>query len=236
MLPSTPQATATPKCISPLAARYPAGGMTSSLGRGRTEDSIAISITIPGYPRSRKRSSSQCIQLSSIEAVLSDQGDEAGSAERRLQDSGVRPLEQREGLGAAAGAQGDQQAPARRELLEERRRDVRAACGHQNRVVRRVGAPAQGAVAEQYRDVGDARLAERLLGGAGELPHPLHAEHRGRERSQQRRLIARSGPDLEHPLLAGEPQRLEVARLRQRLGDRLAAPNRQRRVLVGTVA
>ena len=34
--------------IWPLAARYPAGGMTSSLGSGSTDDSIAMRSTMPG--------------------------------------------------------------------------------------------------------------------------------------------------------------------------------------------
>ena len=46
--PKTPQATARTKLISPLATRYPAGGITSSLGSGKIEDSIAIRTTIPG--------------------------------------------------------------------------------------------------------------------------------------------------------------------------------------------
>src|SRR5437762_14288896 len=100
MLPTTPQAIASAKLISPLAARYPAGGITSSLGRGRNEDSTAIRTTIPGYPRSRKRSSSHWMKLSSIEAVLSDEGNEAGLAERDLPDSGIASLDEREDLSA----------------------------------------------------------------------------------------------------------------------------------------
>src|SRR5881398_1354798 len=56
--------------------------MTSSLGSGRTDDSTAIRTTIPGYPRSRNRSSSQWTKDSSIEAVFSEQGDESRRAER----------------------------------------------------------------------------------------------------------------------------------------------------------
>jgi len=37
--------------ISPLEARYPAGGITTSLGKGKKEDSRNISAIIPGYPQ-----------------------------------------------------------------------------------------------------------------------------------------------------------------------------------------
>src|SRR2546423_14401363 len=103
MLPSTPHASAPTKSISPFATRYPAGGMTSSLGSGRIEDSTAMSTTIPGYPRSRNRSSSQCTNDSSIEAMLSEQGDEPSGAKRGVtkHDGLPEELDQREGLGDA---------------------------------------------------------------------------------------------------------------------------------------
>ena len=82
MLPSTPHATATTKLISPLAARYPAGGMTSSLGSGKIDDSTAMRTTMPGYPIPRNKSSNHCTNESSIAAVFSEQGDEARRAER----------------------------------------------------------------------------------------------------------------------------------------------------------
>src|SRR2546428_5235761 len=98
MLPSTPQATASAMFISPLAARYPAGGITSSLGSGRIDDSIAISTTMPGQPRSRKRSSNHRMKLSSIEAVLSDEGNEAGIAQGGAAQLSPHPLHPRQGL------------------------------------------------------------------------------------------------------------------------------------------
>src|SRR5256886_14054644 len=112
MLPSTPHASATAKSISPLATRYPAGGMTSSLGSGRMDDSTAMRTTIPGYPRSRNRSSSQVTNDSSIEAVLSEQGDESRRAERRVTARAARPdpLAQRERLGAPHPQRGPERA------------------------------------------------------------------------------------------------------------------------------
>src|SRR6266480_1346738 len=185
MLPSTPQATATTKVISPLAARYPAGGITSSLGSGNIDDSTAMRTTMPGYPIPRNRSSNHWMNESSIEAVFSQQGDEPRRAQggvaylRRGPLS--HPLDQRERL-CPGLAQRDQQAAVR-----------------------------------------------------GELRHSLDREHRAREDREQRRLIAGSGSDFEHALPAGEPERLEIAGLRERLRDGLAVADRQRRVLVGTV-
>src|SRR2546430_16394744 len=130
MLPSTPHARATAKSISPLATRYPAGGMTSSLGSGRMDDSTAIRTTIPGYPRSRNRSSSQVTNDSSIEAVLSEQGDESRRAERGVTQRIPRPdaLDQRERLDAAHAQRDEETAPGG-ELRHERRRHVGTARG-----------------------------------------------------------------------------------------------------------
>src|SRR5947207_13782593 len=86
MLPSTPQATTATALISPFATQYPAGGMTSSLGNGRTEDSTAMSATIPRYPRSSRPRSSQSMNCSTIEAVLPNQGHEPGVAQGGLPD------------------------------------------------------------------------------------------------------------------------------------------------------
>src|SRR5207302_2859557 len=195
MLPTTPQAIASPKLNSPFAARYPAGGITSSLGSGRNEDSMAIKITIPGYPRSRNRSSSQWMKLSSIEAVLSDEGNEAGLAQRNLPRAGVVPLHEGEGL-RAARADRDQEPAPRRELLDQGARDLGASRRDQDGIVGRVRAPPQRPVAVQHRHVRRTRLAHRLLGGAGQALDPFHREHRGGERAQQRGLVPRSRADL----------------------------------------
>src|SRR3989454_11172287 len=238
MLPSTPHATATTKLISPLAARYPAGGMTSSLGSGNIDDSTAMRTTMPGYPIPRNRSSSHWMNESSIEAVLSQQGDEPSRAQRGAAHlrNGPRPhpLDQRERL-CAGLAQRYQQAAVRCELLHEGRRDLRATGGDQNRIVGRVGAPPERPVSQQYRTVHGAGLAQRPLGREGERLYSLDREDRARESREQRRLIAGAGPDFEHALPAGEPKRLEIAGLRERLRDGLAVADRQRRVLVSAM-
>src|SRR5438270_753422 len=103
MLPSTPHASATRKSISPFATRYPAGGM----------------------PSSRNRSSSQCTNDSSIEAMLSEQGDEPGGAQRGVTHLAGLPeaLDQRQSLGAAR-TERDQEPAAGGQLLHEGRRHL----------------------------------------------------------------------------------------------------------------
>src|SRR5882672_4458733 len=176
MLPSTPHRTAATKLISPLAARYPAGGITSSLGSGKIDDSTAMRATMPGYPIPRNRSNSHWMNESSIEAVFSQQGDEPRRAQGGAAYLGgwslPHALDQREGLRAVL-AQWDQEATVRGKLLHERRRDLRATGGDQNRVVGRVGTPPQRPVAQQHRDVGNAGLAQRPLRRNGESLHAL---------------------------------------------------------------
>src|SRR5438034_2108551 len=196
-----------------------------------------MSTTMPGYPIPRNRSSSHWMNASNIEAVFSEQGDESRRTEGReahVVATVSHPLDEREGLRALL-AQGNQQAAVRCELLQERRWDLRAARGHQNRSVGRVRAPPQRPVAQEHRDVRDPGLAQRLPGGEGERLHPLDREDGARERPEQGRLIPGAGPDLEHPLPALEAEGFEIAGLGERLRDGLAVADRQRRVFVGTV-
>src|SRR5438876_7755371 len=122
--------------------------------------------TMPGYPIPRNRSSSHWMNASNIEAVFSQQGDESRRTEGReahFVATVSHPLDEREGLRALL-AQGNQQAAVRRELLHERRWDLRAARGNQNRIVGRVRTPPQSPVAQEHRDVRDPGLAQRLPG------------------------------------------------------------------------
>ena len=66
-----------------------------------------------------------------------------------------------------AVAQRDDHPPAGRELLHQRRRDLGRRGGHQDRVVRRERAPAQGAVAHQHGDVADPGRLQRGRGRSG---------------------------------------------------------------------
>src|SRR5438093_9226112 len=109
MLPTPPHSPTAPAPSSHSATQSPAGGMTSSLGNGRTEDSTAMSATIPRYPRSSRPRSSQSMNCSTIEAVLPNQGHEPGVAQGGLPDLDTEPLDEREGL-RAVSADGHQQA------------------------------------------------------------------------------------------------------------------------------
>src|SRR2546430_11641839 len=158
-----------------------------------------MSTTMPGYPIPRNRSSSHWMNASNIETGFSQQGDESRRTEGRpahVVATVSNPLDEREGLRALL-AQGNQQAAVRCELLHERRWDLRAARGHQNRIVGRVRAPPQRPVAQEHRDVRDPGLAQRLPGGEGERLHPLDREDGARERPEQGRLIPGAGPDFE---------------------------------------
>src|SRR5436189_463333 len=109
--------------------------MTSSLGSGRIDDSTAMSTTMPGYPMPRNRSSSHWMNASNIEAVFSQQGDESRRTEGReahFVATVSHPLDEREGLRALLG-QGNQQTAVRCELIHQRRWNLGAARGNQNR-------------------------------------------------------------------------------------------------------
>src|SRR5881397_3949484 len=194
--------------------------MTSSLGSGRIDDSTAMSTTIPGYPIPRNRSSNHWMNDSSIEAMLSEQGDESCAAEGRVTQLRGRPrpnaLDQRERLGTAL-AERDQEAAVRGELLDERRWNLGPTCGHQDRVVGSVRAPPERTVAQQDRHVGDARFAQGPLCGEREGLYALDGEDRARHGPEQRGLIPRTRPDLQHPFLPLEAQCLEITGLHERL-------------------
>src|SRR5262249_31448116 len=78
-------------------------------------------------------------------------------------------LDQDEGLLVGRRADGADQAPARRELLDERRRDRRRAARDEDPVVGRVLRPAERAVAVLRADVVVAELREALGGAEREL-------------------------------------------------------------------
>src|SRR2546426_11954632 len=104
---------------------------------------------------SRKRSSNhwpKCVSNSSIEAMFSEERDETCAVEGRLAQTVCGPLDQGQHLGAAL-AQGDEHAPARRQLLDQGWRDLGSACGNEDGIVRRIRAPAERAVAHEDRDV-----------------------------------------------------------------------------------
>src|SRR5689334_13312441 len=129
--------------------------MTNSLGRGRIDDSTAMRAMIPGYPIPRNRFSSQLTNDSSIESMLSDQGNESRGAERRVAELGRGgALDQREDLGTPLPQRNEEPA-VRRQLLHERRRNLGTARCDEDGVVGRVCAPPQGAVADVLQRFGN---------------------------------------------------------------------------------
>src|SRR6266568_2494038 len=105
----------------------------------------------------------------------------------------------------------------------------------QNRIIRRVLPPPEGSVAEQEGYVAQADLLNSSPRTVEKCGNSLDREYLRREPRQQRRLVARSGSDLEHFLSSLELQQLEVSRVNRRLRNGFPTPNRESRVFVGAV-
>ena len=131
---------------------------------------------------------------------------------------------------------GSTRRPPTRELVDQRLRHVAGSGRHDDRVEGRLLGPAAIAVADAHVHV---RVAEPRQVGArplAELLHDLDRVDLARELGEHRRLVARAGPDLEHALVAAQPQLLRHVGHHVRLRDRLAAADRERPVFVGVVA
>jgi hypothetical protein len=98
------------------------------------------------------------------------------------------------------------------------------------------GGVALAAVADDHLHPLDPGLLERAAGAVGEGPVALDAPHPCAERDEDRGVIARAGADVEHAVTRPQPERLAHQGHHERLGDRLAAADRQRRVLPGAGA
>ncbi len=131
------------------------------------------------------------------------------------------------------GADRHDQPPSGAQLLDQRRGHGRAGGRDHDGVERRVGAPAERAVAVQHGDVGEFEVAQHLVRPVGQLGDAFDGKDRLRQHREQRRLVSRSGADFQHPLAAGEAEQLAGARLDERLRDRLAIADRERGVVVG---
>src|SRR5882762_5562448 len=105
------------------------------------DDSIAMSAMIPGYPRSSSVLSSQSIDCSSIEAVLTDERNEAGGTDRCRSDALGGAAHEGERLCPPLCSQRDDDATIGSELLDQGRWHLRPSRRDEDRVVRRVGAP-----------------------------------------------------------------------------------------------
>src|SRR5688500_4263829 len=125
-----------------------------------------------------------------------------------------------------------QQLAAFGELVHQRLGDARRRGADEDRVVRTILAPPEGTVAEEQRDVPDPGARDRVPGPLQQRCDALDGEDLCGEMRQKHGLITGSGSHLEHFLMSLELQQLEVSRMDGRLGDRLAVPDRQRRILV----
>src|SRR5262245_51068487 len=171
---------------------------------------------------------------SAVEASLPDERHEpAGDGVDDRRPLGA-PNEDLEALSPAA-ADGNGQAPARLELVVEPLRETGRCRGDGDRRERSLVREPDRAVAEVDAHAVVARFGEvapRLL---RQLRDPLDGVHLAGELGQDRRLVAGAGPDVEHLLGAGQPERLGDASDHVGLGNRLAVPDRQGRVGVRTV-
>jgi hypothetical protein len=112
-------------------------------------------------------------------------------------------------------------------VLQGLRQRIADGGGHVDHVERRLLRPPFPPVANPERDVVDAQLGQRRLRPGGQLRVALDGPHVLGQQRQERRVIARSGSDIEHAV--GGPQRedLEHARDHERLRDRLTAAYRE---------
>ena len=166
--------------------------------------------------------------------MLSHEGHKPSGAKWRDFHAAGRAAHQGQRL-IPLGAQGNDHPSAGGQLVHEGLGHLGPPRRNENGVVGRVGTPTQGPIAHEERHVGGRGRLEGRLGRLGEASDPLDREHLIGERRQQGCLVPRPGPDLEDALLPRQAQGLEVARLREGLGDRLAIADRQRGVLVGPV-
>src|SRR5439155_1641652 len=95
--------------------------------------------------------------------------------------------------------------------------------------------PAARAVAQPGLEVREPQPTEPLLRFDEQIGEPLDRPHAGAQVRQDRRLVSRPGADLEYPVAAPDREALRHQCHDVGLGDRLAAPDRKRSVLVGVV-
>ena len=86
-------------------------------------------------------------------------------------------------------------------------------------------------LADDQRDVGDARAGQRGRGGRAQLRVALDAPHVRGDLREHGRVIARAGADVEHALAAAQAEERDHVGDQRRLADRLPGADRQRAVL-----
>ena len=159
-------------------------------------------------------------------------GTEADGEGDRLFEAGGGLLQDDELL-VVAEPDGEDDPSTELELLDERGGNLARRRGQKDRVERRLFGPAPIAVAGANRDVGVAELAKPRLRPLGERQDDLDRVDPGGEAGEDRRVVARAGADLEHPVAGREAELLAHDRDDVGLRDRLALADRQRVVGVG---
>ncbi len=81
--------------------------------------------------------------------------------------------------------------------------------------------PTESSVHDLDADVFDAESVESRFGIAGQRRDPFDGEDKTSQSSEHRRLVARSGPDLENPIIRPDLRRLGHGRHHPRLRDGL---------------
>ena len=127
----------------------------------------------------------------------------------------------------------DDHAAAIPELVDQRLRNVIRGAGDDDRVEGRGFQPALVAIAVPYPDVAVAESGEIARRLPGQRFNDLDAVHLAHQARQDRRLIARSGTDLKHPIARLRLQFLGHEGDDVGLRNRLSMADRQRAVVIG---
>ena len=209
-------------CLDPFAGSGTLGAVCRGLGRrfvlvDRNPVAIEIMRSRLGYPSVPRTSGTNC----------------TASSRWRLKRP-PRALGHHEMLLLApdrrhhASAVGELILEGLRGLVGHRRGDV-------DRVERSLLGPPVPPVADPEADVVDPEAGEGRPGGLGQLGVALDRVHVLDQQGEQRRVVARTGADVQHAIGRSQPEHLEHPRHHQRLGDGLAAADRERHVGVRAV-
>ena len=128
------------------------------------------------------------------------------------------------------------EAPAGSELVEERFRNLRRRRRDHDAVEGRRLRPAPVAVSHPEVDPVVAGGPQRGLGARGQPRQQFDGPDLDPDLGEDRRLVARSRADLEHPLPRPQPRQRTHQRHDVRLGNRLLLADRERTVGVGVRA
>jgi L,D-transpeptidase ErfK/SrfK len=132
-------------------------------------------------------------------------------------------------------AQRQHEPGTRRQLLGQGWRDLARRAGHDDQVVGRRLGPASRAVPLVDHDVAVPQALEPLARGERQLGDQLQRMDLVDQLGEDGGLVARAGAHVERAARPGPPGQLRHQRHDVGLADRLAAPDRQRPVVVGAL-